>query len=34
MLSRFDLRPEEITAYEPEWDDEYGMVVIDLDNPL
>lgn len=34
MLTRFDLVPEETTAYEPDWNDDHGMILIDLDNPL
>jgi hypothetical protein len=34
MMRRYELTPEETTAYEPEWDDELGMLVIDLDEPV
>jgi len=34
FLKRYDLVPEETTAYEPEWNDDEGLVVIDLDEPL
>ena len=34
FLKRYDLIPEETTRYEPEWDDELGFVVIDLDQPI
>ena len=33
FLKRHSLVPEETTAYEPEWDDEHGFIVVDLDNP-
>lgn len=34
FLERYDLVPEVTTQYDPAWDDEEGLVVIDLDDPL
>jgi hypothetical protein len=32
FLKRFGLVPDETTAHEPEWDDDKGMIVVDLDS--
>lgn len=32
FMKRFELVPEETTAYEPEWDDDQELLIIDLDN--
>lgn len=34
FLKRYDLVPEVTTQYEPRWDDDEGLVVVDLDEPL
>lgn len=34
FLERYDLVPEVTTQYEPTWDDDEELVVIDLDDPL
>ena len=31
FMKRFDLVPEETTAYEPKWDDDTEMIVVELD---
>ena len=33
FLERYELLPEVTTQYDPEWDDEHGMVVVDIDDP-
>lgn len=33
FLERYDLTPEVTTQYTPEWDDDDGMILIDVDNP-
>jgi len=33
FLEEYDLVPSVTTQYDPEWDDDAGMVVIDLDGP-
>lgn len=34
FLERYDLVPEVTTQYDPQWDDEAGLVVVDLDDPI
>jgi len=31
FLERYDLRPEVTTQYDPEWDDDVGLLTVDLD---
>jgi len=33
LLERYNLVPDETRVYDPEWDDDRGMLIIDLDNP-
>lgn len=34
FLTRYDLTPDVTTQYRPDWDDDHGFVIIDLDEPL
>jgi len=33
FLEKYDLVPDVTTQYDPEWDDDEGLVVVDLDDP-
>lgn len=33
FLETYDLVPDVTTQYDPEWDDDHGMVIVDLDDP-